>query len=161
MADRKGRPLFLIDLGLPRTIDPQLNSLDNVYVYDLDDLGRVASANHRERGSAVKRVESLVEAESIRLWELVSNEYPRQVIASLHQKCEAIRKAEVKRSLLHYHGNKEELAPVLEACSRAIVAKVIHDPIVSIKHTESAKPSSTTEASAEPISWLRWLFRLE
>src|SRR5262249_58273807 len=68
LRERKYRPLFLIDMSVPRNFDPAINDIDNVYLYDIDDLGGVAAENRDERGREAQKAEAIVEAEVDAFW---------------------------------------------------------------------------------------------
>lgn len=133
MEARAGRPLCLIDIAVPRDIDPESRTIRNVHLYDIDDLEAVSLTGIRERQKAVAQVERIVDAETQRfmLWFLSLDAVP--VVRQLHRKAEAIREQELARTLGKLqHLNASDRRHV-EAMSRAIVKKLLHDPIDALK----------------------------
>ena len=133
LRERKYRPMFLIDMSVPRTFDPAINELENVYLYDIDDLGGVAEVNRDERGREAEKAEAIVddEVDSFGRWLTGLDAVP--TIVALRQKIEAIRRAELERTL----ATLRELTPrerdSLEAMTAAIVNKILHSPITHLK----------------------------
>ncbi len=156
---RAGRPLFCIDIALPRTMESAIASLPNVYLYDLDDLQAVIQTNRAARTAAMGEAEALLGEAAQRLWQELGDGDLHTLIAALHQKCESIRRGEVERTLARLHNDDPRLREALVRCTEAIVAKILHDPIVTAKSASRAEPANTESA---PIGhWLRKLFRLE
>ena len=100
MREREGRPLFLIDLAVPRDVDPAVNELDGCYLYDIDDLEAVVEASLAGRRREAERAEAIVaeEAERFRAWQASLDVVP--TIASLRARAEAIRSAELSKAKL-------------------------------------------------------------
>lgn len=148
---RRGRaehPLFLIDLALPRNIASDCADRHAVYLYDLDDLKAIAEQNLDARRKVVDTAEGLVAAMAESAWKTLQSTY-HGVVSSLHHKCEMIRQQEVSRTLQQLGGHDVAVAQALDCCTHAIVAKMLHDPIVAVKADDPA-----------PIEWIRRLFRL-
>jgi len=133
LRERKYRPMFLIDVSVPRTFDPGINDLENVYLYDIDDLGGVAEVNRDERGREAEKAEAIVETEveSFGKWLAGLDAVP--TIVALRQKIETIRRAELEKTL----AGLRELTPrereSLDAMTTAIVNKILHGPITHLK----------------------------
>jgi glutamyl-tRNA reductase len=133
LAGRGTRPLFLIDLGVPRNVDPRVNDLDGVFCYDVDDLRSVVEANLRERQREAHRAEALVTREVTRFMGRLALLEVVPTIVSLREKLEAIRAAELERALARVPGASEEMRRAMEALSQGIVSKVLHGPVVHLK----------------------------
>jgi glutamyl-tRNA reductase len=133
LRERKYRPMFLIDVSVPRTFDPGINELENVYLYDIDDLGGVAEVNRDERGREAEKAEAIVEreVESFGKWLAGLDAVP--TIVALRHKIETIRRAELEKTL----ATLGELSPreraSLDAMTTAIVNKILHGPITHLK----------------------------
>jgi glutamyl-tRNA reductase len=133
LRERKYRPMFLIDMSVPRTFDPAINELENVYLYDIDDLGGVAEVNRDERSREAEKAEAIVEeeVESFGKWLAGLDAVP--TIVALRRKIEAIRQAELEKTL----PTLRELTPrereSLDAMTTAIVNKILHGPITHLK----------------------------
>ena len=146
---RRGRPLFLIDIALPRDVDPAVRAIPGVFLYDLDDLHGVAAANLRERQREAGSAEKLVEEEVRRY---LGDERARGAVPSvteLRQRAEGIRRAELEKARRHMGPLTPEQDRALEAVSTAIVNKLLHAPTVCLKDV------ARQGLSAEQASLLR------
>ena len=132
LRGRSGRPLFLIDIGVPRNVDPAAHELDNAYLYDLDDLQEVASANKKERRRESERAERIVyeEREQFEGWMVALQAVP--TIRNLRDRAESIRSGEIDRfaGRLRLEGGQNE---ILEQLTRSIVNKLMHSPIARLR----------------------------
>ncbi|MBK7950557.1 MAG: glutamyl-tRNA reductase [Deltaproteobacteria bacterium] len=129
---RHDRPLFLIDIGVPRNIDPAVHEIDSAYLYDLDDLQEVADSNEEERRREVARAEHIIveEREHFEGWLVALQAVP--TIRDLTRRAESIRKGEVERFAGRL-GLDEPRRELLEQLTRAIVAKLLHAPVSRLR----------------------------
>lgn len=129
---RRNRPMFVIDIGVPRNVDPAVNALDNVYLYDLDDLSGVAESNAEERRREVERAEAIVLEEQQRFdgWLQALEAVP--TIRRLRARAESIRSRELERAIAR-GGLGEPERERLEALTRAIVNKILHAPLARLR----------------------------
>ncbi len=132
LTSRRGRPLFLIDIGVPRNIDPGVHELDSAYLYDLDDLQGVASANEEERRRESERAERIVieEREHFDGWLVALQAVP--TIRDLRQRSEEIRQTEIERYAGRM-GLDVDQHEALEKLTRGIVNKIMHAPISRLR----------------------------
>jgi glutamyl-tRNA reductase len=133
---RRGRPLFFIDIAVPRDIDPEVNTLDNVYLYDIDDLKEIVDANRCERRQEAELAESLVEREvaAFHAWMLALD--AGTAIASLRERGHLLKDEELKRFLeRHRDGLSEAQRRDLEGMLHALVNKLLHEPTVLLKRS--------------------------
>jgi glutamyl-tRNA reductase len=130
---RKNHPLFFIDIAVPRDIDPQVNSIDNVYLYDIDDLQEVATANIKDRQQEALKAEAIVAdaVEQFCRWYQALEVIP--TIISLKEKMERIREKELGKTLISLPDLSARERQAIEALSQAIVNKILHDPITLLK----------------------------
>jgi len=135
---RRGRPLFFIDIAVPRNVEPAVNDLDNVFVYDVDALRSVVDANLRERQREAQRAESLVEREVAKFADRLRSLEVVPTIVSLREKLEEIRKAELARTLTRLPAADEATRQALEALSQGIVNKILHAPTVKLRDSSKA-----------------------
>ncbi len=127
-----GRPLLLIDIAVPRDVDPAVRELPGVHLFDIDDLRSVARENLNARRAEVQRVEAIVDEEVDRFFEWLRSLQVVPTIAALRKRAEAIRRAELDRTLPRLKLGDEERRRV-EAMSQAIVKRLLHDPILRLK----------------------------
>ena len=140
MEHRRDGPLFLIDIAVPRDIEPTANELDDVFLHDIDDLETLSEANQLEREREAERAQAIVTQEVDRFMKWWRSLDVVPTITTLRQKGEEIRKQEVGRILKRLKGRlspKEEER--LEAMSRAIVKKLLHHPTTLIKELRSPR----------------------
>jgi glutamyl-tRNA reductase len=130
---RRGRPLFLIDLAVPRDLDPAIHELEGCYLYDIDDLAAVVSETLAGRRREAERAEAIVaaEAERFREWQAALDVVP--AIASLRARAEEIRAAELRRAKL---SDAERRAA--ESVTAAVLNKLLHLPTIRMKEAAAA-----------------------
>jgi glutamyl-tRNA reductase len=155
MRRRKQRPLFMIDIGVPRDLDPGINDLDNVYLYNIDDLKEVVAENRERRKEASVQGERLVTAETLKFmdWLQTLSVYP--TIISLREKAQAICQAELKKTVSHLGPLTPEQEQALVVMTESITNKILHDPIIFLKGNHHRK-----RGEAE-LALVRRLFNLE
>jgi glutamyl-tRNA reductase len=134
---RRGRPLFLIDIAVPRDIDPEAAKLSGVFLYDLDDLKSVAEANLRERQKEAAAAEALVEREVNEFLEWRRSLEVVPVLVELRRRADEIRRAEVEKARKRLGPMTPEQEEALEAMTSAIVNKLLHPPTVHLKEIAS------------------------
>ncbi len=129
---RRHQPLFIIDIGVPRNADPEIDQLDNVYLYDIDDLGSLASENVEQRRQETVRAEALVSEEQQRFdgWFAALRAVP--TIKHLRAHVETIRGSEVEKTLAKLSLGDSERERV-EALTRSIVNKILHAPLSRLR----------------------------
>jgi len=138
MHGRRGRPLFFIDIAVPRDVEATVNTLDDVYCYDIDDLKQVVDANIRERAREAQRAESLVEREVAKFRARLSDVEVIPTIVSLRERLEGIRVSEVRKALSRLPEASPETRAAMEALSSAIVNKILHAPITKLRESSRA-----------------------
>jgi len=147
-AARQGRqrPLFLIDIAVPRDIEAAVRKLDGVFLYDLDDLKSVAEANLRERQKEATAAEAIVEDEVLDFlsWEKTLDVTP--LITALRHRAEAIRREELARARKRLGPLSPEQEAALEAATSAIVNKLLHAPTTQLKElAKNGHPAGAME----------------
>lgn len=131
LAERKNRPMFFIDIAVPRDIDPELNTLDNVFVYDIDDLEQVVAANRREREREAVRAEEIVEHEVDRLLARLKRLELAPTILALQERLHGLRQQELERARLGALTAEQRAA--VEEMTRSLVNKILHGPLTELK----------------------------
>ncbi len=143
LSRRKNRPMFFIDIAVPRDVDPEMNKLDGIFVYDIDDLQDAVSSHVEDRKKEAEHAESIIENEVERFLVRLKTLHVVPTIVSLQDQFETIRQAELDR----VRGRLGKLTPeqetAVEALSHGIVNKILHTPIRSLK-SAAAGPEVTT-----------------
>jgi glutamyl-tRNA reductase len=149
MKRRRHRNLCLIDLAVPRNVDPACAELDDVYGYDVDDMQRVVSANHEARKSEAVRAEAIIEAEVMAFAQEREARAALPVLASLRQRAQTIARAEAERTLASVGQKLDEKGRrSVEAMAQAIVNKLLHGPTTRLKEAAASGDSSLPGAAA-------------
>ncbi len=133
MRERKNRPVFFIDLAVPRNFDSAINAIDNAYLYDVDDLQSVVSDNLEERRRDAIEGEAIVEEEVDRFWRWFEQLDIEPSIAELRTYADAIRREEFERTFGRDTQIDAELRDRIERMSNAIVNKLLHPPTAALK----------------------------
>ncbi len=154
MALRRNKPMFFIDIAVPRDVDPEMNKLDGIFVYDIDDLQQAVSSHVSDRKKEAEKAEAIVNDEVEKFQARLQALDVVPTIVSLQDHLETIRQAEIDRvrGRLGSMTTDQELA--VEALTRGIVNKIMHTPISTLK-TAARDPESTTV-----IDLVRRLFNL-
>jgi glutamyl-tRNA reductase len=141
---RRGRPLFLIDLAVPRNIDPAVNDVEDAFLYNIDDLNSVVEANRREREKEAVKAEAIIDEELHQMMKWLKALDVTPTIVELRRQVERLRQAEVERALARYrNGSEPDLRAALDGVTSALVNKLLHEPVVVLKdeagHTQGAQ----------------------
>ncbi len=133
MRERRNRPLFLIDIAVPRDIEPKVNAIDNVYLYDIDDLQGVIELNIVERRNQAQLAQHIVDEETIKFRQWLNSLNAVPTIVAIREKADTIRRNELRKTfaqLSHLEGKERE---AIEVLTESIIKKLLHDPIVFLK----------------------------
>jgi glutamyl-tRNA reductase len=152
---RRGRPIFFIDIAVPRNVDPRVNDLDNVYVYDIDDLKSVAEAGLRERRHEADAAEQIVDRETSAYLDWLRSLEVTPTIVALRSHLHAIGAAELKRFRARLGPLTPEQQQALEEFETSLVNKLLHHPIQALKRS-TARPGAGTL-----VAFLREAFGLD
>jgi glutamyl-tRNA reductase len=155
MRRRKNRPMFFIDIAVPRNVDPAVNQIENVYLYDIDHLQGIVEANRKQRDKEAKRAEEIIEQEVKGFLSYLDQMELSPTIRELSKKFDLIRKLELEKYLSKRPEIPSREREALEACTRAMVNKILHEPIILMK-TEEAKDGAPKYSEI-----LKKLFKLE
>ena len=151
MRERRNRPLFFIDIAVPRDVDPKVNEIDNVYVYDIDDLQGVIDLNKEERGRQAELARHIVAEETVKFrnWLNTLNVVP--TIVALREKAEIIRRNELKRTFSQLSDLSERERDAIGVLTECIVKKLLHDPILFLKKKAQRETGETYTDFAQQI----------
>jgi glutamyl-tRNA reductase len=152
---RQQRPMFFVDMAVPRNFDPAINALDNVYLYDMDDLARTRADNADEREREALRAAAIVESEVDVFWRWLGGLEVVPTIVALREKVEAIRNAELEKALASLQDQAPRHRALLDALTSSIVNKILHAPLSSLKR------DGTSDEHAHLVASVRRLFDLE
>jgi glutamyl-tRNA reductase len=155
MKKRRNRPLFFIDIAVPRDVEPEVNDLDNVYVYDIDDLKGIIQVNRSQREEEAVKAERIVEEEVIKFEQWLKTLEVVPTIVSLKEKAETIRQSELKKSLSGLGELSSSQLKSLETLTLSITEKILNDPILFLKQ-KADRPLGKTY-----LDTARRLFRLD
>ena len=155
IGQRKNKPMFLIDIAVPRNIDPAVNEIDGVFLYDVDDLADVVNANLKEREKQAQDAEAIIAEEVDNMMARLRIEGVTPTIVSLQAQLEEIRSAEVARALRRMPGLTPEQQQQMEAMTRSIVNKIAHGPISELRR------HATEPEGDHAIDVIRKVFHLQ
>ena len=133
IQERKNKPIFFIDIAVPRDIEPEVNDLENVYLYDIDDLQVVVAANMKEREKEAENAMNLIrhEVAKFNIWIESLDAVP--TIIEIRKKAEVIRKEEIKKTLKKIPHLSENDRQIIEQMSGSMINKILHKPTVKLK----------------------------
>ncbi len=155
MRRRKQKPMFFIDIAIPRDIDPAVNDVENVYLFTVDDLQEVVSANLQQRAEEARKAEEIVSQEIGQFFKWLSSLEVTPTIIALRSRFDEIRRAELEKTLANWKDLPPDGQKRLEALTNAIMNKLLHPPTSLIK---KAGQGGRTDLYVDA---LRALFELE
>jgi glutamyl-tRNA reductase len=130
---RKYRPIFMIDIAVPRDIDPTINNIDGVYLYDIDDLKTVVERNREERENEAEKAEMIIMHEVDVFMEWLESLDIVPVIVKLRESFESIRKNETEKTIAKLNGIGDKEKEAIEYLTYSIMNKFLHKPMVNLK----------------------------
>jgi glutamyl-tRNA reductase len=135
MRGRGGDPLFIIDIAVPRDIDPEVNDVNDVFLYDIDDLNGVVSSNLDERMREAEKVEAIIADEMAAFEAWLESMEVVPTVAAIRAKADSIRQAELAKAYKRLGGLSEKELKTVEAMTSAIVNKILHGPTNRLKQS--------------------------
>ena len=144
LSRRKNRPMFFIDIAVPRDIDPEMNKLDGIFVYDIDDLQQVVSSHIADRRTEADRAEAIVQLEVDKFQSRLQTLDVVPTIVSLQEHLETVRQAEIDRVRGRLGAMTPEQELAVEALTRGIINKIMHTPITTLKTAARESTEATT-----------------
>jgi glutamyl-tRNA reductase len=155
MKERRGRPLFVIDIAVPRDVESACGSVYNVFLYDIDDLGRVVAGNRERRAEEAEKALEIVQHETARFTRWFEGLDAVPTIVALRERFEVVRAGETERVLAKLDHLNERDRKLVEQYGEALVNKLLHGPSAQLRHL------ATGDRSVQLASALRYLFRLD
>ena len=133
IRQRKNRPMFFIDIAVPRDIDPAVNEIDNVFLYDIDDLQQVVEENLKERLSEAGRAEAIVDGEVQAFCSKIQTREVVPAIIEVRAALEKLRREEIEKSRRHLETMTREQRDAVERLTQSMINKILHHPITELK----------------------------
>jgi glutamyl-tRNA reductase len=151
---RRNRPMLFIDIAVPRDIDPAINKLDNVFLYDIDDLQSVAASNLNNRGQEAERAEAIIAEEGRRFEKRARTIDLAPAIVDLQSTIEDLRQAELRRTRSRLQSLTPEQLSAVEALTRGLMNKFLHLPMQALK-------AAAREGDTAALETIRSIFQPE
>jgi len=155
IQERKNKPIFFIDIAVPRDIEPDINDLENVYLYDIDDLHVVVSANMKEREKEAENAMNLISHEVTKFNNWIGSLDAVPTIIEIRKKAENIRKQEIERTLKKLPHVSEDDKQLLRQMSSSMINKILHKPTIKLKQ------KTQSEDGHVYLKAIRHLFHLD
>ena len=140
---RRHRPMFFIDIAVPRDVDPRMNDVDGCFVYDIDDLQQVAATNLADRSREAEAAESIVSREVDKYQQRLQSRDAVPAILALQQNAEAIREAELARATKRLADLTPAQREAVESLTRSLTAKLLHPQLTALRDSAKAKSEET------------------
>jgi glutamyl-tRNA reductase len=133
MQKRRNRPMFFIDIAVPRDVDPRMNKIEGIFVYDIDDLQSVAASHLAERSREADHAESIIASEVDRYHQKLQTLNVVPAIVGIQESAEEIRQAEIRRAHSRLQSLTAEQLAAVDALTRGIMNKFLHAPLQALK----------------------------
>jgi glutamyl-tRNA reductase len=133
LSARKNQPIFFVDIAVPRDVDPSINELDNVFLYDIDDLGHVVEANKKQREREAVWAEEIIQVEVQKTMKRLASRDLVPTIVALEDRLNRIRESELVRFQGRLAGLTPEQRQTVEALTLGMMNKILHGPITELK----------------------------
>ena len=153
--ERKNKPIFFIDIAVPRDIEPDVNDLENIYLYDIDDLHVVVSANMKEREKEADNAMNFISQEVTKFNNWVGTLDAVPTIVEIRKKAENIRKQEIEKTLKKISHLSEDDKQLLRQMSSSMINKILHKPTIKLKQ------KTQSEDGHVYLKAIRHLFHLD
>ncbi len=154
LTTRRGRPLFIVDIAVPRDVEPAVADLDDVYLFDIDDLQTVCERYRAERAKEAAAVSLMVDEETRRFEHWLGSRSVTPLLVELRSRTEALRDAELERWLRRLPNLEPEEREVVTQMMRSFANKLLHGPTTHLRATAGR------EQGAEWVPFVRSLFEL-
>jgi len=156
LKKRKYRPMFFIDIAVPRYIDPDINSLDNIYLYDIDDLKEVVEENKAQRQTEAEKAREIVKAESVKFGHWLDSLDLQPTIVDLLGRGETLARKEIRKTLKRLGPDcPDAVRAAVETMALTLTRKLYHDPLVFLKRR------SQEESGERFLDLARRMFNLD
>jgi glutamyl-tRNA reductase len=143
---RRNRPMFFIDIAVPRDVDPEINRLEGIFLYDIDDLQSVAASNLSDRSGEARRAEAILEQELIRYQRRMETLDVVPALVDLQAAAEEMRQTELRRNQARLQSLTPPQQAAVEAMTRGLMNKFLHQPLKMLKAAAREGDAATVEA---------------
>jgi glutamyl-tRNA reductase len=150
---RRNRPMFLIDIAVPRDVDPEINRLEGIFLYDIDDLQSVAASNLADRSSAALQAESILEQELVRYQRHRESLDVVPALVDVQAAAEELRQSELRRNQAGLRSLTAAQSAIVESITRGLMNKFLHQPLQALK-------AAAREGDTAAVEAIRAAFRL-
>jgi glutamyl-tRNA reductase len=147
LQSRRNKPMFFIDIAVPRDVDPQMNEVEGCFIYDIDDLQQVAAANLADRSREAAAAETIVSQEVDKYQQRVQSRGAVPAIIALQQNAESIREAELARSAKRLATLTVEQREAVDALTRSLTAKLLHPQLTALREAAQTPEATRTKSS--------------
>jgi glutamyl-tRNA reductase len=154
MSLRRNRPIFFIDIAVPRDIDPQINQMDNIFLYDIDDLHSVAEKNRQKREKEAEKAEGMVLQEAEHFWNKLKAADVAPTIREIQEQLDSLRMHELERTMKKMGPLTEEQKEALNQLTSSLTSKIVGNSYAELRQL------SNQPDGLEKIELIRKLFRL-
>lgn len=156
---RRGRPLFLIDISVPRNLDPAIRKLDPVYLFDVDDLGRAIDEGHESRRAEAERAERIVDGEVTSFGRVLAQVHTAPLLRAINLKVREAVDTEIERTLGNLGGaigdlptgDQQRVRKQIESMGAALAKRLLHDPIAEVRRLGEAGDVDALGAAAKVL----------
>jgi len=149
---RKNRPVFVIDIAVPRDVDPRVNQLEGMFLYDIDDLQSVAASHLVDRGRESERAEAIIAEETERFRRRIRTIDIAPALVEVQGTAEELRQAELHRARHLLGGMTPEQQAAVDSMTRGLMSKFLHLPLQALK-------SAAREGDAAALETIRGMFQ--
>ncbi len=136
---RKNKPMFFIDIAVPRDIEPEVNEIENCYLYNIDDLQGIVETNKLEREKEAEKAKKLIKSEVVEFSEWLESLNAAPTITSIRDQAEKIRRSEVEKTFSKLQDLTEKQKTAINSMTSSIINKILHKPTVVLREQTMAK----------------------
>ena len=130
---RKNKPMFFIDIAVPRDVEPEVNDIENIYLYNIDDLQEIVDSNKLEREKEAEKARALVKNEVVLFSEWLESLNAAPTISSIREQAEKIRVSEIEKTFSKLKDLTETQRATIENMTSSIINKILHKPTVKLR----------------------------
>jgi glutamyl-tRNA reductase len=142
VMDNRNAPMVLIDIAVPRNVEPEVKRVDGVSLYNIDDLTRMVDSNRKQREGEMEKAAAVIDGELDKFMARWEEQSIRPVVKALMSKAEAVRSSQLKKTMKKMRDLSEEEKESLDAMTRAIVNRILQDPIRYLKSNSNGNTDS-------------------